>query len=80
MAQGVTIPSQIRYVDYFGTIVKGGGAIPEPAVVVLNKIRMHTTPDFDPTGGCDPYFKVLKSQGGSFKQCQKLYDMKVWTA
>ena len=27
----------------------------------------------------DPYFKVLKSQGGAFKDCQKLYDMKVRT-
>jgi len=73
--KGVTIPSQIRYVEYFGRTVQGGG-IPEPVVVVLNRIRMHTTPNFDPTGGCDPYFVVLKSQGGSFKKCQKLYDMK----
>ena len=97
VAQGVTIPSQIRYVDYFGQVVKSGG-VPEPAVVVLTKIRMYTVPNFDPTGGCgarcvavpstvaafltadpcpDPYFVVLKSTGGSFKQCQKLYNMKV---
>eukprot|EP01048_Picozoa_sp_COSAG05_P020215 COSAG05_NODE_3377_length_2100_cov_10.836744_2_plen_136_part_00 len=51
LRQGVTIPSQIRYVEYFSRSVDGGG-IPEPAVVVLNRIRMHTTPNFDPTGGC----------------------------
>ena len=75
--KGVTIPSQIRYVNYFGQVVNTmGGVVPEPPVVVLTKIRMYTVPDFDPTGGCDPYFVVLKSNGGSFKKAQKLYDMK----
>merc|ERR1712166_132588 len=32
--------------------------------------------NFDPTGGCDPYFKVLRSTGGSFKDCKKLYNSK----
>jgi phosphatidylinositol-3,4,5-trisphosphate 3-phosphatase/dual-specificity protein phosphatase PTEN len=75
--KGVTIPSQIRYVNYFGQVVSAmGAAVPEPPVVVLTKIRMYTVPDFDPTGGCDPYFVVLKSNGGSFKKAQKVYDMK----
>jgi hypothetical protein len=76
--KGVTIPSQIRYVEYFTQVVKGGGAVPEPAIVVLNKIRMHTTPDFDPTGGCDPCQSIqLLHQGNPLPCCSDALKLAV---
>jgi hypothetical protein len=73
--KGVTIPSQIRYVQYFeriliqsATVGTPGSShrVPEPRTVRLHCIRMHTAPSFDVGGGCDPYAIVeLYGSGGA---------------
>jgi len=81
---GVTIPSQRRYVRYFedflaqcrlpsGLLPAALPLEPSPAqqvVLRLTKVLMHTVPDFDIGGGCDPYFLVR----GPPPEEQKLYD------
>lgn len=86
--KGITIPSQMRYVHYLEQSLK---APFPPAVYKLRHIRLHTIPNFDVTGGCDPYFEVrlgpgakhvrfnwLKENGGkvrNYKPKHKVADM-----
>ena len=54
--KGVTIPSQIRYIQYFEkSLIQG---LNESKVVVkLNSIRMLTIPNIS-LGGCKPLFII----------------------
>lgn len=43
--KGVTIPSQIRYVHYIGSIMNNfGGTLPEPQTLLLKNVIFHTIP------------------------------------
>eukprot|EP00475_Leptophrys_vorax_P023748 TRINITY_DN32639_c3_g1_i1.p1 TRINITY_DN32639_c3_g1~~TRINITY_DN32639_c3_g1_i1.p1 ORF type:complete len:724 (+),score=163.74 TRINITY_DN32639_c3_g1_i1:128-2173(+) len=61
--QGVTIPSQIRFVKYFGEFMKyfkcrNVELPPHMPVISIQKIIMSSAPMVDSTGGCRPYFKL----------------------
>lgn len=66
--KGVTIPSQMRYVHYFEQSLKRDFV---PATYRLRHFRLHTVPNFDVGGGCDPYFDVRLGDG---KEC--VFDWK----
>jgi phosphatidylinositol-3,4,5-trisphosphate 3-phosphatase/dual-specificity protein phosphatase PTEN len=72
--KGVTIPSQQRYVQLYGSFVKNelkqGNAPPERQVV-LKRVLLTHAPKFDRSGGCDPFFKILDGVN-----LEKLYDMR----
>eukprot|EP00002_Diphylleia_rotans_P001069 TRINITY_DN1058_c0_g1_i1.p1 TRINITY_DN1058_c0_g1~~TRINITY_DN1058_c0_g1_i1.p1 ORF type:complete len:868 (-),score=148.65 TRINITY_DN1058_c0_g1_i1:385-2988(-) len=54
--KGVTIPSQRRYVQYYEQYLREGPKPNRPFEVRL--IRLHTLPNFDSKGLCDPWFQV----------------------
>ena len=49
--QGVTIPSQIRYVYYYGEVLNKG-LVYEPKTMFLKKIIIHTIPRITSNGCC----------------------------
>lgn len=53
--KGVTIASQQRYVRYYNEVLKIGGVPPEPRLLMLKSIRVHTVPDFSG----DPYVVII---------------------
>lgn len=88
--KGVTIPSQMRYVHYYEASTK---APFPPAVYRLRHIRLHTVPNFDVGGGCDPFFDVRLGDGKAcifdwkkahkgkvknYRPKHKIVDMDVW--
>ena len=90
---GVTIPSQRRYVSYFGEVLsryRDGmylsasipSSPPEAVALRLIKVTIYTIPNFDIGGGCDPYFKVKSGPPAEellydYRQGLKRYNMKV---
>lgn len=61
--QGVTIPSQIRYVHYYSHLLRQGLAMPAPTCRIT-RVALMSVPTFSFTsGGCHPYFKVKVWQG-----------------
>lgn len=57
--KGVQIPSQVRYLEYYETMLKSfGGQVPKTPVVTVGQIILHGNPHFDLDGGCDPYVIV----------------------
>ena len=58
--RGVTVPSQIRYVYYFDSVMKNNIAYPiEFNVVYITKIKMITVPPFSTIGSyCCPTFTI----------------------
>lgn len=68
--QGVTIPSQRRYVRYYEYSLKYGFPI-ENRKVSLQAIYLQGIPHFDSDGGCDPYVMVVNMKG------DELYDSRV---
>jgi phosphatidylinositol-3,4,5-trisphosphate 3-phosphatase and dual-specificity protein phosphatase PTEN len=57
--KGVTIPSQIRYVHYYESLLRRRDVI--SYTYQITHIRLITVPNFDPSitgGGCDPYVIV----------------------
>lgn len=57
MRQGVTIASQQRYIRYYEKILQFGG-IPPIRALYLNKLRVHTLPNF-PSGEYSSLFDAL---------------------
>lgn len=55
-AKGVAIPSQKRYVDYYARILNDQP--PARPKAWLHGIKVYGCPNFDLSGGCDPYIKV----------------------
>ena len=58
--KGVTIPSQKRYVHYYGDRLRLG-RWPATQKLALVSMRLRTVPNFDTVlegGGCDPYFHI----------------------
>jgi len=76
--KGVTIPSQMRYVHYYGKQLEEGRTRPAQ-MLSLKHVRLVTVPTFDSValqgGGCDPYFhiKVRKDRTGKMI---KIFDYK----
>ena len=73
-AKGVTIPSQIRYVNYFEQILKE--KMPHPIKFkkkLITKVRMFTLPMFGKS--ITPYFKI-KNNGEKYKSEKKKSDFK----
>jgi len=61
---GVTIPSQIRYIEYYEKILQNGFPSTMPTYKVI-QCKLAPIPQFDVGGGCDPWFKIetpLKQQ------------------
>lgn len=57
--KGVTIPSQIRYVHYYETMLRNSEVTSHAYQVMC--IRFNSVPNFDPSisgGGCDPYVVI----------------------
>eukprot|EP00042_Codosiga_hollandica_P026069 m.120576 g.120576 ORF g.120576 m.120576 type:complete len:726 (-) comp52085_c0_seq1:1050-3227(-) len=54
--EGVTLPSQRRYVGYYERIARQG--LPPRASRQLIRVVLETTPNFDIMGGCNPYFNL----------------------
>ena len=72
--KGVTIPSQIRYVNYFEKIIKE--KMPHPVVFIkkiITKIRMFTLPMFHKV--YTPYFKI-ENNGTEYSSEKKKTDFK----
>ena len=72
--KGVTIPSQIRYVNYFEKIIKE--KMPHPVVFIMKiitKIRMFTLPMFHKV--YTPYFKI-ENNGMEYSSEKKKTDFK----
>lgn len=75
--QGVTIPSQRRYVRYLERYLREYQAVGRPfpfdgRTIKLLRIRLTTLPTFDMGGGCDPYFICV----GPAPNHEVLYDHK----
>ncbi len=75
-SKGVTIPSQIRYVRYFGELLKrfvnAGRDFPfeRQQKLTFTGLQMTGKADFDVGGGCDPYVRVFLQDGS------EIYNMK----
>lgn len=73
--QGVTIPSQQRYVHYYERylLLANNNELRNYDHTLLNlyRVRFYTVPDFDVGGGCDPYFKIFRIDGKLFFDYRK---------
>ena len=67
--QGVTIPSQIRYVRYYEHCVKMGIPTTKRVSRKLEKIRMFTVPNVDSLGGCSKYHSLSTVPSDSDPKC-----------
>jgi phosphatidylinositol-3,4,5-trisphosphate 3-phosphatase/dual-specificity protein phosphatase PTEN len=73
--QGVTIPSQIRFVKYFAEFIRyfksRNQELPNQIPVVsIQKLTLSSPPSMDSSGGCRPYFKLYDFFGS------KLFDFR----
>ena len=79
--KGVTIPSQIRWVHYYEWLLRNAlhRAVPSTTrTLQLIAVRLITVPEFDLTGGCDPYFTVEVTNAGAGLQRTPLFDFRKW--
>lgn len=70
--KGVTIPSQIRFVHYYGQYLQEG-KLYRATTKIFKKIRMVGIPKFN-NGTCVPYFTIRQGPGQV-----KIYQSKTWT-
>lgn len=78
--KGVTIPSQKRYVKYYEEMLtRQLDDITCAPAFRIDRIRMPVVPNFDPMGGCDPYFKVYQySQDSDRHVLRQIIDSRVF--
>lgn len=81
--KGVTIPSQIRYVNYYGAYWRNFALLKQPfsfdyPQLSVTSIKMTHAPNFDVGGGCDPYFKCFRMDGSCFYNYKKQNKVKEW--
>ncbi|XP_033727865.1 LOW QUALITY PROTEIN: uncharacterized protein LOC117317245 [Pecten maximus] len=62
---GITLPSQIRYVEYFYGLLSGAIKI-NSNPLYLHHIVIHGVPNFDTQGGCRPFIKVYQGMQNIF--------------
>eukprot|EP01112_Ceratiomyxa_fruticulosa_P017533 TRINITY_DN5479_c0_g1_i1.p1 TRINITY_DN5479_c0_g1~~TRINITY_DN5479_c0_g1_i1.p1 ORF type:complete len:980 (+),score=160.32 TRINITY_DN5479_c0_g1_i1:775-3714(+) len=62
--KGVTIPSQFRYVQYFDQLLKKSDTfeLPPSNPLLLTRILMHSVPDFNIGGGCEPFIVISQKK------------------
>jgi len=77
--KGVTIPSQKRYVSYYERFLKSASKMGKrvemkPTITITGFLLTGKAPDFDVSGGCDPYcvIETLNDEN----QLTKFYDAK----
>ena len=72
--KGVSVPSQKRYVEYYGTM-KAANADPVPperVEITLESLTLHGIPSFDLRGGCDPYMILDSFHDGEVLRTEPL--------
>lgn len=76
--RSVKIPSQIRYINYFETLLRQNKLTDfEPRKVTLKKIKLYGIPNFAIFGGCTPYFKMKNEElEFSYKEVNALKSFK----
>eukprot|EP01060_Flectonema_neradi_P034480 TRINITY_DN6059_c2_g1_i1.p1 TRINITY_DN6059_c2_g1~~TRINITY_DN6059_c2_g1_i1.p1 ORF type:complete len:413 (+),score=61.39 TRINITY_DN6059_c2_g1_i1:97-1335(+) len=73
--KGVTIPSQIRYVRYWETMLtQHNSCEPSPRILRLEKVVVHGSIKH---GGCDPYFLVLAGSKAEILDSRKRLPTKL---
>jgi phosphatidylinositol-3,4,5-trisphosphate 3-phosphatase and dual-specificity protein phosphatase PTEN len=60
--QGVTIPSQIRYIHYFEEMLNMGLEVMPIKPARIDKIRFITMPNLNVFGGCTPYYRIKSNK------------------
>jgi len=74
--KGVTIPSQIRYIHYFGSVVQSGSQMPQLKPVLLKNIQFQTVPKVQHFTDIRFSVYVLKTLVYTFKDNPKLRSNK----
>ena len=76
--KGVTIPSQMRYVRWYAESRLAAEQARSMPLLRLVRVVIHGAPQFDSSGGCDPYmivkrYRMLTSDKFSDKEMQSKY-------
>jgi len=74
--KGVTIPSQIRYVHYFASVVQNSYQLPEPKPLLLKSIQFHTIPKVPHVTDIRFSVYVMKTLVYTFKDSPKVRSNK----
>jgi len=70
--KGVTIPSQIRYVQYFGSMAQSNYVLPSPRPILLKSVQFHTIPKLPKVTDIRFSVYVVKSLVYTYKETPKL--------
>ena len=74
--QGVTIPSQQRYVRYVERVLMSPDiTFSSRSMRLLSKVVMHTVPNFDTAGGCSEFELLYKQAERGLMMHASLYTM-----
>jgi len=68
--KGVTIPSQRRYVEYYGHFIRNEHLKYSPVTILIHSMELSSTPNIN-NGSCSPYFTI-------WQRGVKLYQSKVF--
>lgn len=60
-AKGVTIPSQIRYVEYFSHAVRHNSMFRQPKTLEFLSAKLIGLPNFGILGGCGIYLSIYET-------------------